>query len=133
MVEGDVAMYCISTDTTLTSANLHSALASLSDGELRDVLDDEPADSREQMITNWMMKCPIPTWEGLAGQCFSEKKEKALEEVKKHFKRKLGINVYHDLIYRPCVSVFFPCILYVCMCTILCMNEKFITRPKIYS
>ena len=90
MVEGDVAMYCISTDTTLTSANLHSALASLSDRELRRVLEVSYA-SRKQMITNWMMTHFAPTWEWLAGRCFFFGKEKALEEVKKHFKRKLGM------------------------------------------
>ena len=90
MVEGDVVMYCISTDTTLTSANLHSALASLSDEELRDILGVSHA-SRKQMISNWMMTHFAPTWEQLAGQCFYLGKEKALEEVKKYFKRKLGM------------------------------------------
>ena len=90
MVKGDVAMYCISTDTTLTNANLHSALASLSDGELWDVLRVSGA-SREQMISNWMMTHFTPTWEWLAGRCFFCGKEKALEEVKKHFKRILGM------------------------------------------
>ena len=90
MVEGDVAMYCISTDTTLTSANIHSALASLSDEELRSVLGVFCA-SRKQMITNWMMTHFAPTWEWLAGRCFRRREEKALEEVKKHFKRKLGM------------------------------------------
>ena len=90
MVEGDVAMYCISIDTTPTSANLHSALASLSDEELRRVL-GVPHAPRKQMITNWMMTHFTPTWEWLAGQCFRLGKEKALEEVKKCFKRKLGM------------------------------------------
>ena len=113
MVEGDVAMYYISTDPTLISANLHSALASLSDEELRRVLDCVSGDSRGQMITNWIMKLPIPTWERLAGWCFYGKKEKALKEVKKHFKRKLGVFIV-ILIYRPCTLMFFPCILYMC-------------------
>ena len=90
MVEDYVAMYCISTDTTLTSANLNSALASLSDEELRKVLGVSYA-SRKQMITNWMMTHFAPTWEWLAGQCFHHGKEKALVEVKKHFNRKLGM------------------------------------------
>ena len=90
MVEVDVAMYCISTDTTLTSANLHSVLASLNDEELCDVLGGFYA-SRKQMITNWMMTHFTPTWEWLAGKCFYFGKEKALEEVKKHFKSKLGM------------------------------------------
>ena len=42
-------------------------------------------------INYWMMTYPIATWEGLAGQCFYYEKEKALEEVKKHFQRKLGM------------------------------------------
>ena len=83
-------MYYISTDATLTSANLHSALASLSDDELGSVLGGS-LDSREQRITNWKMIHYSPTWEDLAGQCFYFEIEKALEEVKKHFKRKLGM------------------------------------------
>ena len=83
-------MYYISTDATLTTANLHSTLASLSDDELRGVLGVSRG-SREQMITDWMMIQPIPTWEWLAGQCFYNEKEKALEEMKKYFKRKLGM------------------------------------------
>ena len=47
-------------------------------------------DSRERMITNYIMKFPMSTWEFLAGECFDKEKEKALEEVKKHFKRKSG-------------------------------------------
>ena len=89
MVESDFAMYNISTDATLTSANLHSALASLSDMEVWDVLGVSGA-SRAQMITNWMMTHFTPTWEWLAGRCFYYEKEKALKEVKKQFKRKLG-------------------------------------------
>ena len=94
MVEGDIAMYYISTDPTLTSANLHSSLASLSDEELKDVL-GEYLTSRDEMISMWMMTFCIPTWEELAGQCFYHGKEKALEEVKKHFKRKSGILMIH--------------------------------------
>ena len=90
MVEGDVAMYRISTDPTLTSVNLHSALASLSDEELWDVLGVSYV-SRKQRITNWMMTHFAPTWEWLAGWCFRRRKENALEEMKKHFKRKLGM------------------------------------------
>ena len=83
-------MYYISTDATLTSANLHSALASLSDKKLWDVLGGSSGVSREQRITNFMMKHFSPTWEWVAGRCFCEKKGKALEEVKKYFKKKLG-------------------------------------------
>ena len=43
------------------------------------------------LIIYWMMTCYNPTWEGLAGECFYNEKEKALEEVKKHFQRKLGM------------------------------------------
>ena len=83
-------MYYISTDATLTTANLHSALASLSDDEVRSILGGS-GDSREQRITNWIMMDYEATWETLAGKCFYREKAKALEEVKKHFKRKLGI------------------------------------------
>ena len=84
-------MYYISTDATLTTANLHSALASLSDDEVRHVLGGRFDDSREQRITNWIMMHYCTSWEFVAGQCFHYEKEKALEEVKKHFKRKLGM------------------------------------------
>ena len=84
-------MYYISTDATLTTANLHSALASLSDDEVRSVLGGRYDDSREQRITNWVMMHYEATWEALSGHCFYYEKEKALEEVKKHFKRKLGM------------------------------------------
>ena len=43
------------------------------------------------LINHWMMTYYNPTWEGLAGRCFYKEKEKALEEVKKHFQRKLGM------------------------------------------
>ena len=84
-------MYYISTDATLTTANLHSALASLNYDEVKCVLRRHSDDSREQSITNWIMMDYDATFEGLAGWCFYFEKEKALEEVKKHFKRKLGM------------------------------------------
>ena len=84
-------MYYISTDATLTTANLHSALASLNDEEVRDVLGGDYGDSKEQTITNWIMKNYRATWKELAGRCFYREKEKALEEVKKHFSRKFGM------------------------------------------
>ena len=83
-------MYYISTDATLTTANLHSALASLSDDEVESVLGGS-CDSREQRITNWITKRYDAKWEVLSGWCFYHEKEKALEEGKKHFKRKLGM------------------------------------------
>ena len=83
-------MYYISTDATLTSANLHSALASLSDGELRSILDGSYGDSREEMITKWRMISPLSSWKWLAALCFYKEKKKAVDVVKKHFKRKLG-------------------------------------------
>ena len=79
-------MYFISTDATLTTANIHSALVSLSDEEVRLVLGGSGGS-----ITSWIMKDYEVTWEALAGWCFYHEKEKALEEVKKHFKRKLGM------------------------------------------
>ena len=83
-------MYYISTDATLTTANLHSALASLSDDKVKNVLRGLGY-SREQRITNWIMMDYEATWEALSGWCFRYEKAKALEEVKKHFKRKLGM------------------------------------------
>ena len=96
----------ISTDATLTSANLHSALASLSDGELRDVLLGSSGGSREEMITEWLMTSPFSSWKWLAALCFGEEKEKALDEVKKHFKRKLGISMM-TTIHRPHINVYY--------------------------
>lgn len=87
----------LSTDTTLTSANLQSALASLNDDELRSVFEGVSSLSREQRITNWIMTFYSPTWEYVAGWCFYVKKDKALEEMKKHFKRKLGMSLIERL------------------------------------
>ena len=96
-------MYYISTDATLTSANLHSALASVSDSELWRVLDGSSGDSREQTITKFMMEYYSPTWECVAGWCFYHKEGKVLEEVKKYFKRKLGmLLIIHRAHAFPC-------------------------------
>ena len=98
-------MYYISTDATLTSANLHSALASLSDDKLRWVLGGSSGVhvSREQDITDFMMKDYSPTWEWVAGKCFYHEQGKALEEVKKYFKRKLGmLLIIHRAHEFPC-------------------------------
>ena len=96
-------MYYISTDATLTSANLHSALVSVSDYKLGDVLGGSSGVSREQRITHFMMEYYSPTWEGVAGWCFYLEKGKALEEVKKYFKRKLGmLLVIHRAHEFPC-------------------------------
>ena len=86
-------MYYISTDATLTSANLHSALASLSDGELWNVLDGSYGVSRELNITDFITVHYSPTWEWIAGRCFSYEQGNALEEVKKYLKRKLGMSL----------------------------------------
>ena len=96
-------MYYISTDATLTSANLHSALASLSDYELKGVLGGSSGLSREQRITVFIMEYYSPTWEEVAERCFYKKKGKALEEVKKYFKRKLGmLLIIHRAHEFPC-------------------------------
>ena len=101
-------MYYISTDATLTSANLHSALASLSDGELRGVLGGSSGVSREQNITGFMMVHYSPTWEWVAGWCFCREEGKALEEVKKYFKRKLGmLLIIHRAHEFPCSLINF--------------------------
>ena len=94
-------MYYISADATLTTANLHSALASLSDDEVRGIL-GRFGDSSEQWITNWIMKDYRATWKELAGRCFYHEKEKALEEMKKHFKRKLGMLLIWRAREFPC-------------------------------
>ena len=98
-------MYYISTDATLTSANLHSALSSLSDEELRWVIGGSSGVSREQRITDFLMVHYSPTWEWVAGRCFYRKQGKALEEVKKYFKRKLGtcmLLIIHRAHEFPC-------------------------------
>ena len=97
-------MYYISTDATLTSANLHSALASVSDDDLGWIL--RGSGLREQRITDFM-KHYSPTWEWVAGKCFYHEKGKALEEVKKYFKKKLGmLLIIHRAHEFPC---FFIC------------------------
>ena len=58
-----------------------------------DVFGGNYSDSREWRMTEYIMRFPMSTWEFLAGECFRREREKALEEVKKHFKRKLG--AYH--------------------------------------
>ena len=94
-------MYYISTDATLTSANLHSALASLSDDELGWILGG--SGSRKQRITDFMMKHYSPTWEWVTGKCFYREQGNALEEVKKYFKRKLGmLLIIHRAHEFPC-------------------------------
>ena len=100
-------MYYISTDVTLTSANLHSALASLSDDELRWVLNGSSRVSREQNITYFMMRHYSPTWEWVAGCCFYEEEGKALEEVKKYLKRKLGMLLIIHRVHTHSFSVNF--------------------------
>ena len=97
-------MYYISTDATLISANLHSALASLSDGDLEDVLIGLSGGSREEKITKWLMINPFSSWKWLAASCFEQEKKKAVDEVKKHFKRKLGTFMM-TTIHRPHINV----------------------------
>ena len=46
---------------------------------------------RAQLINYMMIYDANCTWESVAGQCFYFEMEKALEEVKKHFQRKLGM------------------------------------------
>ena len=96
-------MYYISTDATLTSANLHSALASLSDDKLTYVLGGSYDVSRVQKITDFMILHYSPTWEWVAGWCFYHEEGKALEEVKKYFNRKLGmLLIIHTTHEFPC-------------------------------
>ena len=96
-------MYYIFTDATLTSANLHSALASLSDDDLWNVFGGYSGVSKEQRITDFMMVHYSPTWEWVAGWCFYRARGKALEEVKKYLKRKLGmLLIIHRAHEFPC-------------------------------
>ena len=94
-------MYYISTDATLTSANLNSALTSLSDDEVEKVLGGHYCDSREQRITNWIMMHYEATWEGLIGWCFYHGTGNE-KEVKKNFKRKLGMLLIQRAHKFPC-------------------------------
>ena len=92
----------ISTDATLTSANLHSALVSLSDDDLRYVLGGS-SDSRKHRITDFMMEHYSPTWEWIAGRCFYKENGKAIEKMKKYFKGKLGmLMIIHGVHEFPC-------------------------------
>ena len=111
-------MYYISTDATLTSANLHSALASVSDDDLEDVLGGElGGGSREEVITKWLMISPLASWKWLAILCFYKDEEKALDEVKKYLNRKLGMSMM-TIIHTQTTHIKF----YYCMLMNICMN-----------
>ena len=111
-------MYYISTDATLTSANLHSALASVSDDNLKKVLEGEVGgDSREEVITKWLMISPLASWKWLAILCFYKDEEKALDEVKKYLNRKLGMSMM-TIIHTQTTHIKF----YYCMLMNTCMN-----------
>ena len=110
-------LYYISTDATLTSANLHSALASLSDHDLEDVLMGSSGGSREEMITKWLMISPLASWKWLAAFCFAREKEKAVDEVKKYLNRKLGMSMM-TIIHTQSTHIKF----YYCMLMNTCMN-----------
>ena len=124
-------MYYISTDATLTSANLHSALASLSDDDLRYVLDGSSHVSREQRITDFMMEYYFPIWEWVAGECFYREKGKTLKEVKKYLKRKLGMLLIIPRVYKEgegeCRTAYMLCIIAVRIVHDLC-NDIHVCR-----
>ena len=102
----------ISADPSITRDNVSSALASLYDEDLEVSL--SIPDSKEEhfrQISNdyrglcidyWMVTHPMASWEYLSGCCFASKKEKALEEVKKHFQRKLGMLLILSICYCLC-------------------------------
>ena len=98
-----------STDPSLTYGNISAALKTLSDDIVGDVLEvpdhkmeqlREQSSSddqyREQLITYWMMTHPIPTWEDLGGELYYSEEDRALEEVKKHLPKKLGMLLISD-------------------------------------
>ena len=111
-------LYYISTDATLTSANLHSALASVSDDNLEYVLGNISGGSREEMITKWLMISPLTSWKGLATTCFYQDEEKALDEVKKYLNRKLGMSMMTIIHTQTTHIIKF----YYCMLMNTCMN-----------
>ena len=105
-----LSLHCIiSTDTSITIANLSAALATLDDKDLADVC-DAPYSKKEQfrnqstsneeyrrlLVEYFMFVHPVPSWEYLAGECFYAEEDRALNEVKEHVQRKLGMLLIHN-------------------------------------
>ena len=105
-----LSLHCIiSTDTSITVANVSAALATLDDEALANAC-GVPRRKREQFrnqstsseeyrrlsVEYFMFVCPIPSWESLAGECFYNEEDRALNEVKEHVQRKLGMLLIHS-------------------------------------
>ena len=57
---------------------------------------------RDKLISYWRMVYHVATWEELSWHCFFNEKEKALDEVRKHFQRKLGMLLSHSYSISIC-------------------------------
>ena len=105
-----LSLHCIiSTDTSITIANVSAALATLDDEVLATVC-GVPDSKREQfrnqstsneeyrrlLVEYFMLVYPIPSWEFLAGLCFYIEEDRVLNEVQKHVQRKLGVLLIHN-------------------------------------
>ena len=105
-----LSLHCIiSTDTSITIANLSAALATLNDEDLAEacgVPDSKREQFRNQSTSNeeyrrlsveyFVFVFFIPSWEWLAGWCFYLEEDRALNEVKEHVQRKLGMLLIHN-------------------------------------
>ena len=106
-----LSLHCIiSTDSSITIANVSAALATLNDKDLADAC-SVPLHKREQfrnqstsnkeyrrlLVEYFMFVHPIPSWEYLAGGCFYNEKYRVLNDVKEHVQRKLGMLLIHNI------------------------------------
>ena len=105
-----LSLHCIiSADTSITIANISAALATLNDEILADacgVLDHKREQFRKQstnseeyrhlLVEYFVFVHPVPSWEWLAGGCFYNEEDRALNEVKEHVQRKLGMLLIHN-------------------------------------
>lgn len=60
---------------------------------------------RVQSINYWRMASPIASWKRLACECFLFEMEKTVDEVKKHFQRKLGMLLSHSYSISFCIYI----------------------------
>lgn len=106
------------TDSSLTTDNISAALAMLNNKDLEKILylpnkkmvqlrqrSSSPDEYRIQLINYWRKAYIDATWERMGSHCFYEEKEKALNEVKKHFQWKLGMLLSHSYSISSCINI----------------------------
>ena len=104
-----LSLHCIiSTDTSITIANVSAALATLNDKDLAAVCgvprrkmeqfrnqSTNSEEYRRLLVEYFKFVYPISSWDCLAGECFYFEEDRALENVNTHFLRKLGMFLIH--------------------------------------